>query len=348
MEAWEQEFYISQIMSGVQYVQLNGRTYIFDKTSVRDRYIANQIYKQNLLDAESKGLYDDETIVEFLIERGFWTKQDEYRLENLKEEIENACINLYEARLKSNLRKTIREKLASLRKEEAALFERRHEYDYLTANHAAFSAKIKYLVGSSLYYESGKKYWKDRNGWKKPNKTLEKIIFLLHKQNIPADYYRELARCNHWRQIWAHRKACGTVFGVSASELTDSQKALLFWTITFDNIYQSQECPSDEVIEDDDMLDGWIIFQRRKKEAEQNKQGVMENLQNSKIANAQEVFVVAETQADAEKVFRMNSAEGNRIRRQRWRQIQEAGQMNELEMMDTKREIQMMINKQGN
>jgi hypothetical protein len=34
----------------------------------------------------------------------------------------------------------------------------------------------------------------------------------------------------------------------------------------YDNVYESMECPPDEVIKDDDMLDGWFIQQHKDRE----------------------------------------------------------------------------------
>ena len=42
----------------------------------------------------------------------------------------------------------------------------------------------------------------------------------------------------------------------------------------YDNIQESMDCPTEDVINDDDMLDGWFIVQNRKREKDKKEKDV--------------------------------------------------------------------------
>jgi hypothetical protein len=82
------------------------------------------------------------------------------------------------------------------------------------------------------------------------------------------------------------------------------------------------------------MLDGWMIIQRRKREAEVDKQALGNNT-NQKIANSDEVFYMAETIEDARKIEKMNDGVGTMLKKQRMSFLKEKGEVAEIMMPDT-------------
>ena len=118
---------------------------------------------------------------------------------------------------------------------------------------------------------------------------LEEVVEKLDSDLISVEEFRELARNDPWRSIWhIGKEAC---LGMAIIDWTDDQKTLVTFSKMYDGAYQSMECPSDEVFEDDDMFDGWMIDQRRTREKEQ-KQKEVDSTKNVPDS-AQEVFVFA-------------------------------------------------------
>ena len=105
----------------------------------------------------------------------------------------------------------------------------------------------------------------------------------------------------------------------------------------YDNAYQSMDCPSDEVFENDDMFDGWLIDQRRKRETDQ-KQKQVDTL-NKIPDSAQEVFVFAPTKEDAEKVYNLNDATARNKIKQRQQTIERLGEVEAQHLPDTQMEL---------
>ena len=70
----------------------------------------------------------------------------------------------------------------------------------------------------------------------------------------------------------------------------------------YDNVYESSESPSEEVIDDDDLLDGWFIIQRKKQEKEKLQSEVANMTNNEKITNSEEVYIFTDSAEEAERI----------------------------------------------
>jgi len=70
--------------------------------------------------------------------------------------------------------------------------------------------------------------------------------------------------------MWAAFKVNGVVFS-QGSQMTLQQQLLLMWSRMYDSIQESVEPPEMDVIEDDDMLDGWLSIQHDQKRQERRK-----------------------------------------------------------------------------
>ena len=63
----------------------------------------------------------------------------------------------------------------------------------------------------------------------------------------------------------------------------------------YDGAYEHPECPEDSVIQDDDMFDGWMIFQRRKREKSKTAKQV-DSVIGAKQREAEELFIPSPNQ----------------------------------------------------
>jgi len=143
--------------------------------------------------------------------------------------------------------------------------------------------------------------------------------------------------------MWGARKCERGLFGIAAVDMTDEQRNLVSWSGLYENIQQHPNCPSDEVLEDDDLLDGWMIEQRKERERSHN-QKQADGITNEKIRNADEVFLMADTDDDARKIDELNDERAKHIKRQRFKVLKEKGTVNELDMPDTRQELIRQVN----
>jgi hypothetical protein len=128
-------------------------------------------------------------------------------------------------------------------------------------------------------------------------------------------------------------------------DLTQDQKGILIWATMYDNIQEHHECPSDDVIKDDDVLDGWFIVQRNKREQEKLEGEVEGELTNDKIRNAHEVFMVPDGDKKLEKINSMNNPTARMFKKQREHLIEQRGSVAQGEFFDEKLGVRSDQNK---
>ena len=110
----------------------------------------------------------------------------------------------------------------------------------------------------------------------------------------------------------------------------------------YDNIYESMECPSDDVISDDDAIDGWFIIQREKRDKQQKEAG-LESMLSDKTKNADEIMLMTNPRdkENIESIYSMNDAQGKMVTKSRFKQVEEQGEVKYQNFGDMKRERQM-------
>ena len=122
------------------------------------------------------------------------------------------------------------------------------------------------------------------------------------------------------------------------SHMTDWQRALVSWSMLYDSIYENPDCPSDEVIRDDRLLDAWMEDQHEKKARERG--------QNSMETNKHKnVGVLVDSPDDARKVYKLNDTSTQNKLRQREKYIQEKGHAKLAELPDVAQELRLEKNR---
>ena len=168
---------------------------------------------------------------------------------------------------------------------------------------------------------------------------------LFHKYNslILADTQtRELARNEPWRSLYILKDELELFSNEKGRHLSLDQKGLLIWSRMYDNVQESIECPTDDVIADDDMLDGWFIIQRKKAESEKAKSELEERTQNEKIMNSDEVYVFTDSKKEAKTIEGMNSLDASMIKKERFGLIKQQGSAKDQDFRDQKIKISNM------
>ena len=64
------------------------------------------------------------------------------------------------------------------------------------------------------------------------------------------------------------------MFGIPSCDLSDDQKSVILYSRMYDSAYESPDRPTDEVIEDNDMFDGWMAKGRREADKERKSSAV--------------------------------------------------------------------------
>ncbi len=160
---------------------------------------------------------------------------------------------------------------------------------------------------------------------------------------------RDLARNDPWKSLWIVREKSNISLFANPpnTELTHNQKSLLIWSQMYDNIQESMDCPNKEVIEDDDMLDGWFIVQHKKREKERYEREFENQTNNEKIKNAGEVYVMSSNKQTTDKINSLNNTQANIIKAQRFAALRQLDSIQEQHLPDQRQNIQMQATRQG-
>lgn len=297
-------------------------------------YEADIVYEETYNEAILNGLINNDSILDLLYRYELWDLQDEGRFNEIPQLIEDTKLRLYEERLHSETVKSLKVHLNVLRNEYGTLFGRRHSYDSYTAEGVSQFSKLCYMVRSCTF--KGEKLYRFNE------ETLEEVIYEYQRSTLSEEQLRDIARNEPWGVYWSSLKSGIPIF----KEPNEEQRKIIRISSFYDNLHQSPDCPPNFVIEDDDMLDGYLICTRKEREKESNSKDIEGSL-SDKVANSAEVYVVCENQDDAKKVYDLNGAYAKAVQGAREKIITEKGRVNEVDLPDVKKKLQMEMAKIG-
>lgn len=340
----EAERLVNRIVSGatrckIRDVGLNVVNLLIKNASRYHKYIATEIYNEVYEEAIDYGMYHDDDLKIFLIENNLWLPEDEERLETLQKDIDDLKLRMYESSFNSQILAGAKRVLVAAKADAYSLMERKHSYNHLSASGFAEIEKNKYLIGMSLYYLNGTQFMDEDTYWSTPIFVLEQALSIHRQNRIDEIGYRYLARNEPWRSYWISRKTEGKLLGVAPVDMTEEQRTLIIWSNIYDNVYENPEQPPQYVIDDDDILDGWFIFQRRKREKETNKSAIDSLIGNEKIKNSGEIFIPAKSKNDLERIASLNDVQADLTKKQRLNYLAKHGVVPESQMPDTKNDL---------
>jgi hypothetical protein len=335
MKQHEREFFIASIRSGKVFVKHNSLSLVIHPLtidqSVEACNIYNEAYKQGYMD----GMMDEDEMDRWMKENELWTDEDEEKSEGLKKDIEKLKIEIYNARNDINLREKIRLYLRAGERQMMAHISKKNIYYQNTTEGFAATEKLSWIIRNTTFNDN-KLYDFDQL-------SLSYVVDEWQNSFLSDTQSRDLARNEPWKSLWVVRENTKIKLFANAenTELTNNQKNIIVWSQMYDNIQESMDCPAKDVIEDDDMLDGWFIIQAKKRDQERAEQEINNSIKNDKIKNASEVFVMTKDKKDASRVNSMNNVHSQNIKKQREMMIKNRGEVHQQDFIDERRNIQM-------
>tara|TARA_Y100000361_G_scaffold153879_1_gene177039 strand:- start:6678 stop:7736 length:1059 start_codon:yes stop_codon:yes gene_type:complete len=336
----EREYFVSRLRSGTYYIDYEGIKLKVLPPTVEDQFFINAAYKEAYDDAFSQDVMTNEDMMFWMYQKGLWGDEDEQKLKDLDKNIEKLKVQMFENRYKQNVREAAR---VYLRATEKAILKETARKDSMyenTCEGVAFTKKCLEQIKRCTFLGAEPCDFSNIDG--------TRLWSTLTKSYLSEKEVRLLARSEPFRSIWLMKSETGQkVFSNCPDrELTFDQRNISIWSRMYDNVQESQECPADDVIQDDDLLDGWFIIQRKKQEKERLVSEVDNMTSNDKIANSQEIFVFTDNKQEAENINNANSFHAQRLKQVRMKQIKEAGVIDDHNLQDKRLEIQRMSNEQ--
>lgn len=322
MQYSEREYLVNKIISGCTVCTFNDESVYVYESSPNDKVIAHNLYLEEYRRAELLGTPTEIEILDYMKGLGLWNQILEDELEKIPKAIEELKVELYNAYFQFKRRDGIKKSLDSLRFREVELIKQKDKLKYVTCEGFALTCKNRHLICSGAKRSDGSKFF-IKNYEDYSQTELDIFINDYLNNKINDDVIRSLSTEEPWRSIWGAGKHEGAIFGIPSSLLSQEQRMILVWSRIYDSIFESPDCPPDEIIDDNDCLDGWMIVQSRNRQKErQNEHGYKPG---DKFNKADEVFMFVDNPDDISRVNAMNSPAAILRKQQRMNALTRAG-----------------------
>lgn len=308
------------------------------------------VYDNEYSNSIKNGLMTDDEILEHCKLTGKWSDALEQEISGIQEDIRRIKFKLIDLIFNTeNLKKS---KLL-LRSAERALIERlSKKFDLLrgSAENYALMQKQRYIISRITNDINFNIIWKSYDEFQNSQdlsliNNLCDIFF--EESRISIKDIREIARSYQWRYIWSASKEIGQLFNRIPTEWTDNQKNLVYWSKVYDMVFDAYERPSLEIINDDDLLDSWLLQQNEKIEGK-HKKGLGDKLANKSGNGRQEVFVMSDKEG-SKKVYDINDGFNRALIKKKQELISSSGHIKDQDAPDSKIEImQQALTMKGN
>ena len=333
--------YLSRILSGFFIFFYREQKYKLIYPNIDIKYEAEIYALQEYENNKFNDWIHDDAILDALVSMGVWSYNGDTNLSSLEKQIEDLKVDLYKNVLNPNQLKTIRKTLNNVKNTYNKQYNLRHSLDHYTPSGYSEMIKNYYILVNSIHDDNNKLVFNSVHDV--DYQYFENLSSVISENNIDISLYKQIARSDLWKNYWSADSE--NLFSKSTVDWTDEQKTLVVLTKMYDNAYQHPECPPDNVFEDDDMFDGWMIHQKRENEKSKNKQRTEKMLEGKKLNKAGEIFLVANSQEEANNIYNLNDNTQRHIIRERNQIINRTDhQIDATKLPDVQREIINQIN----
>jgi len=339
MEQIELDNILYGILYGTYYVNYNNIKYSCVPNTLQDKYEASVIYNQVMQDIRYEEMLTWEEAQRIFELTGKWTNQDEAGLKDLDKMVENTKLQMYLNYTNPISVEQLRKKLKQIQSGIMKSNQTKYKLYHATKEAHAENTRSEFLIAMSIRDNCGNKLYNIDSFWDANNSLIQTV--LEQRPIFHMDKIRKIARSEPWRSMWIAHK--GDAIGSPSVDWTEFQRILCSYSKMYDNVYESTECPPDEVINDDDILDGWFIKQRKDRDEAKQEKSTDHHFGSHKGKGRQELFVMARNQDEVNNILNQNDASGKAVIETRKQVIRNAGSqgVKEQEMPDVKRDLQM-------
>ncbi len=346
MNQARREELVYQVMTGELIITIGGTTYILKPADPHIRLRAATIYKDTIRDSRFDSWLTDKGCLHLLVKHKMCSADIDANIKTIDKEIENLKVRLFTSLFIPDVHSKTRKHLEMVKIKQLEMLATRHCFDHLTATGFAEMVKRQYLVFETLYVENNsQKVWTDQD--KVDSLLLEQITSEMISNSVDIAELREVARNDPWRNYWNINK--GNPFNLHDTlYLTDEQRTLVLFSRMYDSAYEHPNCPPDDVIKDDDLFDGWMLYERRKNEKDKITSQFEErmNKRGGKMKDSDEVFLVAKSKEDAARINALNDTHGHIVKAQRKAVVKRQGKAVDANFQDRKIQLQQARNEQ--
>jgi len=322
----------------------NGRTVLYVKeASISSSLKGCSVYENAFNKCLSADVITEEQMIEKMISENLWTVLEQEHLDSLPKKLEDAKVNLYLAYKNFRSREPMINLLKQLNEEYGNLTRKRGILYDQTCEGFSNLCKTRYLICSNTFYENGEKFLSNYEN--ADNDIVSQVVLEYLSKHVNDKGIRELSKQDIWKSFWGPGKSESGVFNKPSIELTSQQRSLITWSKIYDSVANSPESPPEAVIKDDDMFDGWLIYQNRK--SEKDKANKLDSKQGANV-KGDEVFLFADTKEDARRIHDLNDSQGKANIRSLNKQIDKSEEQGKVLKTESTVEAQLEMRQMAN
>lgn len=342
----DKDLLLSRIIAGFVYLNYEGKIYKLKQPSSELKYRADILYQQVYND----NLYSDWLLMQdaesILIENGVWKFQNNEVLKQIDKRMENLKVELYENYIQLSKRQDIKKQIKSMIMQKDRILTAKHSLDQYTLEAYAGRIRNEYIIMNTLYYKNKKVFKNNKN---KNSIFLNGIATQIAASLPSSSNIRELARSDVWKSYWSCANK-DKIFPKTPCDWSDEQRALVNISKMFDSVYEHPECPSDQIIDDEDALEGWMIVQKRKNEQAKSKNKAQNMIGSKKMQKADEVFFMSNSAEETAEILKANDNVGLHRMKEKFSAIKSAGgeELKEAQLPDVQRDLINQLNAKRN
>jgi len=331
---------VHRILSKKQVLSYGNDLLVLYSPSLDLQVEADIIYQ----DTYESNLYNDfileEDLIQYLISARILSPQHEQIIKNTETQLDNAKIQLYKEYIDIKKTKRNKKKIESLKRQVNKLYMSVHTFDFLVLEHLARTVRHEYILKNTLFY-------KDSNTpFFSAEEDISYLVFtsiidIISKNMLDITDLKKIARSEYWKNYYTNNK--DNLFPYSALEYSDEQKSLINISSMYNNISEHPEVPGEDIINDDDALDGWIIFNQQQNKKEKREKGV-DSMMSDKVKNSKEIFFMAgNDEQQKQNILDLNSSEGKQKINNRFAAVQDGKTIREAELPDIRGELTQQL-----
>ena len=336
---------ISSIISGEFSIFIDNKNFVYKQPGLITISKVLRRYGDLETSLKKEGFLTEEEEKSLLYQKGIWSDEYEEQLNSARETIPQLNAAIINAEFRSVEKNYLTNKKRELENLINKLSQEKNTFIYQTVAYNKIKLEYSYLLPYTIFF-NGEKYWKTVEDFDNETNSglINSLISEVSNQFYSEKEIRKISRSEPWRSMWkTYSKGGGQLFDCPISDMCKSQRDLCYWSNIYDNVFDSHERPEWEIIDNDEELDIWFENQYNKANKSSSSGPVS---MNPKIANAKEVFIIAETPKDAQKVYsKMNTSASLADIKNRNKALLDTGITPEYQLPDVKLDIQMQQNR---
>mgnify|MGYP003109107902 CR=1 FL=1 len=343
MDLQELESVVARILAGVSFFKSEGSLYRVLDSTPEQSVLADYIVAEACEDLAYTSNFMERIDAELIHQRmGTWTNQDDLNIKASEAHVDDLKIALYKTLMSKKKQKQIRKQLEGVRKSlSLAYFKKDGIYAGTLETHKK-NLKDKFLTAINISDLAGNHPYTVENFWTEDSYLANAATEAVAVGYIGQDVIREASRKNPWRSYWNAAKA--DVFSKPLAEVGSVQRLIVTFSQMYDNARQHPECPADDVFDDDDVFDGWMLHDNKLRVKEQRQK----QIDSTVGSKGDEVFIMASDQEEANEIFDVNHDRQRFQMGRKLKQIRESDRnLDDIELVDNQEKLQVMSNQQA-